>query len=85
MISRIVTLQDGIKQPFTWSFIAFGVLIVATFAADIKSRKSAKDITGYYPILDLESVLGLTVFFVEIGVLFVLAYTGESPFVYFQF
>ena len=42
-------------------------------------------VDGYYPILDLTSVRGLTVFFVFLGLILGLAFTGENPFVYFQF
>ena len=85
VIKGIFTLQNGIKQPFTWAFVALAVLSVATVMAENKSKKEKKETDGYYPILDLNSVWGLTAFFVEIGLIFALAYTGENPFVYFQF
>ena len=85
VIKGIFTLQDGIRQPFAWSFIALVILLICTIVADVKSRKSNADIEGFYPILNLNKVIGLTIFFVEIGLIVGLAYTGQNPFVYFQF
>lgn len=85
MIRGLFTLQNGIKQPFAWSFVALACLIGATVAAEIKAKKTASETHGYYPILNLDSVLGLTVFFIVIGLILALAYTGDNPFVYFRF
>lgn len=70
---------------FSWTFVAVAFLVIATLAACIKARKTKSEVNGYYPILNLDTVWGLTLFFVELGLLFGLAFTGESPFVYFQF
>ncbi len=85
VLKGIFTLQDGIHQPFVWSFVALAFLAVATLAAEIKARKAKTDTNGYYPILNLSKVWGLTVFFIVLGLIVGLAYTGENPFVYFQF
>jgi alginate O-acetyltransferase complex protein AlgI len=42
-------------------------------------------LNGFYPVLDLSKFWQLTVFFIFVGILFGLAYTGENPFIYFQF
>ena len=86
MIKGIVTLQNGVHQPFSWSFFAIAVLLVFTVGAILKSR--ATDIAqtdGYYPLLNLNSIAGLTAFFFVAGLILALAYTGNNPFVYFQF
>ena len=86
VIKGIFTLQEGIFQPFLWSFVAIGVVCVATVIAIIHSRKQDKrEIDGFYPILDLNTISGLTIFFFTCGLIMCLAFTGESPFVYFQF
>ncbi|MBQ6595248.1 MAG: MBOAT family protein, partial [Clostridia bacterium] len=85
VLKGIFTLQNGIRQPFAWSFVALIALIVGTVAAKKNAQETNPEISGYYPILNLESVWGLTIFFVELGLILALAYTGENPFVYFQF
>ncbi|MBQ6268248.1 MAG: MBOAT family protein [Clostridia bacterium] len=84
VIKGIFTLQDGIRQPFTWSIVALVLLVACSIAAEVKSR-GEQTTNGYYPILNLDSVGGLTVFFTVLGLILALAYTGENPFVYFQF
>ena len=85
VIRGIFTLQNGIRQPFVWSFISLALLAVCTAAAERRARLAGKPTEGFYPVLDLGSVWGLTAFFVELGLILALAYTGENPFVYFQF
>ena len=86
VIKGIFTLQNGIRQPFAWSFVAIVLLLIFTIGAVIKSHKNKdKYIEGYYPTVNLDTVLGLTIFFVVVGLIICLAFTGEQPFVYFQF
>ena len=40
---------------------------------------------GFYPQLNLNTIPGLLVFFLFVGLTLGLAYTGENPFIYFQF
>lgn len=62
------------------------IYVLAAVCAIKKSgEKDWSKANGYYPILDLGSVRGLTIFFIELGLILGLAYTGENPFVYFQF
>lgn len=85
VIKRIITLQNGIRQPFSWSFISIAMLLFSTICAVVKEHKGLRETNGYYPILNLGSVMGLAVFFVIVGLILGLAYTGNNPFVYFQF
>ncbi len=86
VIKGIFTFQVGIKQPFVWSFVAIMLLLIFTIGAVVKSHKNKyRQIEGYYPIVNLDTVLGLTIFFVVLGLIIGLAFTGEQPFVYFQF
>ena len=84
-IKGILTLQDGIVQNFMWSYVAIVIVLIATVLAVIKSKKNKSIVNGYYPIVSLNSFWGLTVFFVACGMVIALAFTGEAPFVYFQF
>ncbi len=86
VIKGIFTFQKGIKWSFAWSFISMILLLIFTIGAVIKSKKNnEKEIEGYYPIVNLDTVWGLTIFLVVLGLIFGLAFTGEQPFVYFQF
>ena len=86
VIRGIFTGQDGIVQPFFWSFVALILLGASTAAAVIHARRThAPRVEGYYPLLDLNTVRGLTMFFILLGLILGLAFTGEHPFVYFQF
>ncbi|MBQ9527464.1 MAG: MBOAT family protein [Fretibacterium sp.] len=86
VVRGIVTLQWGIVQPFFWSFVAIVILLIATVSAAVRARRNGTPaIDGHYPILNLDRITGLTAFFVFVGVILGLAFTGENPFVYFQF
>ena len=86
VIRGVCTLQDGIRQPFFWSFLSAALLLACTLAALRRAhRRQETPAHGYYPALDLDSVWGLTVFFIFCGLILGLAYTGANPFVYFQF
>ena len=88
VIKGIFTLQEGIRQNFLWSYISIILVITASVFAVLRSKRECEDgttINGYYPIVKLNSFWGLTVFFIACGMLLALAFTGEAPFVYFQF
>lgn len=86
VVKAICTLQDGIVQPYFWSYVAIIILAIGTISAYVKSLiYNLPEIKGFYPILDLKKVGNLTLFFVFIGLIICLGYTGENPFVYFQF
>ena len=86
IIRGIFTLQNGISQPFSWSFIAISLLLISEFAAVSKAQKeNQKEIKGFCPIMNLNTITGLTTFFVFVGLILGLAFTGINPFVYFQF
>lgn len=86
VIRGVITLQDGIVQPFSWSFLAIVVVSVAYIFATCRSKKH-KDpaINGFYPVFSLNTIRGLTFLLIEIGLILCLGFTGEHPFVYFQF
>lgn len=86
VIRGICTFQDGIVQNFFWSYVSIIAVVVATCLAVAKSRKSRSvSVNGYYPLVNLSTIPGLTIFFISCGMILVLAFTGEAPFVYFQF
>ena len=86
VIRGIFTLQKGIIQPFSWTMVALFVLCVGTLAAVLRAKKlGLKQVDGFYPLVSLKTVPGLTLFFAVSALVLCLAFTGEHPFVYFQF
>lgn len=86
VIKGIFTFQSGIIQPFSWSFVAIAAVVSASAVAMYRSKKNNEaSVNGFYPLFDLNTVPGLTVLFIEIGLILCLGFTGEHPFVYFQF
>ncbi|MDD5792886.1 MAG: hypothetical protein PUD22_09915 [Erysipelotrichaceae bacterium] len=84
ILKQIFIFEKGIVQPYLWSFFAFGILLVSSLWAASKAEDKDR-IDGFYPILDLKTTKGLTIFFVFVGLIICLAYTNANPFVYLQF
>ena len=88
ILSAIVIWREGVQNPYLWLFVSAAVCLMATAAAAFRSRKNpaAKPgfsrIQGFYPLVNLNSFWGLTWFFLWIGLILGLAYTGGSPFIY---
>lgn len=76
VLKGIFVYQDGIHQPYLWSFFAIVVCVLASVIACRKGRN------GYYPILKLSSVKSWTIFFVFIGMTIMLGYFGNTAFIY---
>ena len=93
VIRRIVSFEAGLEQPYMWFFIAAVIVLIASFSAYLSSKKkklvatkgNMSAVEAFYPILDLRKFWHLVLFFVEIGLLLCLAYTGGSPFIYGQY
>lgn len=86
VIKKLFIWQDGITQIYSWSVVAILIIIISYSIAVFKSKKhSSKYINGFYPVLDLNKFSSLVIFFVFIGLIIALAFTGSNPFIYFQF
>ncbi len=86
VIRGIFTAQTGIVQNFMWTYVSVCLLVTASACAVARAHKRGLASTnGYYPVVSLNKVGGLTLFFTVCGLVIALAFTGESPFVYFQF
>jgi alginate O-acetyltransferase complex protein AlgI len=84
MYKSLFTIHTGISQPYTWSFFAIGVLIIATIIAGVKQR-GQKFVNGFYPILDLGKFWSLVVFFTFVGLTIMMGYFGNTAFIYGKF
>ena len=86
VIKGIFTLQQGIVQLFSWSFVAIIAVCSASVLAIYRSKKNKQArVNSFYPLFKLNTVPGLALLFIEIGLILCLGFTGEHPFVYFQF
>ena len=77
---RLFLLSDGLNQPYFWSFINIAIFVVSIVIVIICNKGE-----GFYPILNLRKIPHLTLFFVFLGLLLCLCYTGGSPFIYGAF
>ena len=85
MISRILTWQTGMVYVSSWVIFGIVCLAVSTIVAFVKSARNQSAVNGLYPMVNLDKIWGLVVFFVVIGIAFGLSYSGSNPFIYFQF
>ena len=81
----IATWQDGVIFISFWAVFGIIAVTAAEFAAVIRSKKNGTKPEGFYPMVSLNTVSGLAIFFTFLGITLGLAYTGQSPFIYFQF
>ena len=82
-IKGIFSMQIGISQPFTWSMFAL-VLLVISSLCNQKILKSKRVFCGV-PIQDLTTIKGQTLFLVLCGLTIILAYVGNTAFIYGNF
>lgn len=84
-IAAMFSFGSGISHMSFWAITAMLLTAAASLAAYIRSRRNASGLEGYYPTVSLNSIGGLVIFFCFVGLTLGLAYTGETPFIYFQF
>ncbi len=90
VIKKIFIWSDGINQIYTWFFVALGFVFVYTAYCFVTGRKEEKNASALsfdcrYISLDLSRFTGMLFFFLAIIATIGFAYTGSSPFIYFQF
>lgn len=86
IFKMLVIWQNGLIHPYTWSFFALIILIIGTMAAYRHSKKLGEnEVNSYYPFVDLHTIRGLTIFMVFCGVTIMLAYFGDTAFIYGRF
>lgn len=85
VFQAIFTWQQGVIHLSSWAILGLSCVALATLAAVLRSKKLGGPIDGFYPRVKLSTIPGLLVFFLFVGLTLGLAYTGENPFIYFQF
>ena len=89
-ICGMFSFRGGLEQPYLWLFVDIVLVVGCTVVAAVRSKKvhptqkykNTSNVDGFYPILNLSKFRNLVVFFVFIGLILCLAYTGGSPFIY---
>lgn len=85
VFKAIFTWQGGVVHISSWAVFGIAVIALAQAAAIIKSEREQRTWEGYYPTVRLDTFAGLLAFFTFVGITLGLAYTGNNPFIYFQF
>lgn len=84
IFEQVFLLKKGISHYFVWVYIGIAFVIIEAVITKFKLTKKIRFLSSE-GFLDLNSIKGLTIFFVFIGLIIGLAYIGENPFIYFQF
>ena len=85
VLTQLFSCQTGILQPYTWTFFSLLLLTTCSIYYSIKKQTFAKNAKICYPVLPLNKVWGLTVFFLLCGLTIGLAYVGNTAFIYGAF
>lgn len=75
--------NDGIRQIFFWLIVA--IIFMLSMMAHARKHAKGKLLEEHYIILDLSKTIPLFIWFVVLGAILGTAYTGDNPFIYFQF
>lgn len=73
----------GVFQPFTWTFVALFFLVVEAYVC--RDRQSLSLVNYRYYVQDLNTVKGLTIFMVFVGITIITMYVGDTAFIYGAF
>ncbi len=76
----LFSFRSGVDFISSWAVIGTVITFIYTVVAYNKNDKNA-----FYPIFNLNSIWGLFLFFVFVGLTVGLAYTGSNPFIYAAF
>ena len=80
VVSRILTMHDGIKYYYTWSFLFISLVLGLSVFAYLKNKGD-----GYYLILDLSKMYNKIIFCTVVLLTIIFMYVGENYFMYFKF
>jgi len=84
IIQRMFSGTIGINQIYIWIFVSIIFLVFEIIMSVIKSKRE-NSISLHYPSLDFNNIFQLTIFFIFVGLTIILAYVGETQFIYGQF
>ena len=82
---KLFIWSGGITQLFTWALAVPVLTGLATLWCAHFHRDERGSIHGEMPIFNLNTFSGVLLFTLLIGICLILMYTGDNPFIYFQF
>ena len=86
ILIRMMTLQSGVNELYTWTFISITAVAAATVCAVIRSgRRGEAQVNGFYPLLGMRKFSSMVIVAFEVLLIIGLAYTENNPFIYLQF
>ena len=80
-----LTASEGIRQLYSWSFVALLFLFAEIIYAEINKKRNGGKVIAEYMLLDLTKVTGLVMFFTFLCVTILFAYIGNTAFIYGNF
>ena len=83
--SKLFIWSGGITQLFTWALAVPVLTGLATLWCARFHRDERGSIHGEMPIFNLNTFSGVLLFTLLVGFCLILMYTGDNPFIYFQF
>lgn len=81
----LCSFRGGISFISSWALIVMAVVLFAYIYVIMRNKKDQTIIHAYYPLQDLRTLKGLTIFFALIAIILCFGYTGGSPFIYAAF
>ena len=85
VIKQIFYTGAGIRQPYTWAFFALAIAIGEFIFAVCRRNKNNGKLEQEYLSLNLSKVWPLAVFLTLIGITIMMAYVGDTAFIYGNF
>ncbi|MDD6933289.1 MAG: MBOAT family protein [Eubacteriales bacterium] len=85
VLQKLFCWSGGVVFPHTWSIAAIVLLVLATLYCVFRNRDAQGRVHGDAPVFRLGSFWGTFAFALLAGFVLVLMYTGDNPFIYFQF
>lgn len=90
ILTRMISFESGLEHVYFWLIVTIVLFGIACISAYLKSQdnviagkfKNVSRVEGFYPVMDLTKFPCLVTFLVFCGLIFCLAYTGGSPFIY---
>lgn len=76
---------NGISQPYTWTFLAIAVVIGEIIFVCKRRKIAEREAFSNYLILDLNRIWQLALFLVFVGITIIMAYVGDTAFIYGKF
>lgn len=86
ILKQIIAFTNGINQPYTWTMFAILLLMISSIMVlkNVRDKKISA-IELHYPVIDMDSVIGLSLFWILCGLTIGMAYYGNTAFIYDAF